>query len=83
MLIPYYGPLVLYLVSPARAKTRLAQMIEWMLGNSRKLEIWIGLAFGILFLVKGIGGLGQTLAHPTGRSHASRWRCTGVVEGRT
>jgi hypothetical protein len=57
MLIPYYGPVVLYVVSPARASARLGQMIEWMLGNSRALEIWIGLAFGAVFLAKGIGGL--------------------------
>jgi threonine/homoserine/homoserine lactone efflux protein len=57
MLIPYYGPLVLFLASPARASARLAQMIEWMMGHSRALEIWIGLAFGVIFLAKGIGGL--------------------------
>lgn len=57
MLIPYFGPVSLYLVSPARANARLGQMIEWMLGQMKALEIWIGLAFGVIFLVKGIGAL--------------------------
>jgi cadmium resistance protein CadD (predicted permease) len=57
MLIPYYAPVILYLVSPARANARLGQMIEWMLGHSKALEISIGLAFGAIFLVKGIGAL--------------------------
>jgi threonine/homoserine/homoserine lactone efflux protein len=57
MLIPYYAPMIIYLASPARANTLLGRMIEWMLGNSRALEIWIGLAFGAIFLAKGIGEL--------------------------
>jgi len=57
MLIPYYGPLVLYAASPARASARLAQMIEWMLAHSRTLEIGIGLLFGALFLAKGTSEL--------------------------
>ncbi len=57
MLIPYYAPLILYLASPARANARLGEMIGWMLSHSRTLEIWIGLAFGAIFLAKGIGAL--------------------------
>jgi threonine/homoserine/homoserine lactone efflux protein len=57
MLIPYYGPVILYVASPARASARLAEMIEWMLGHSRALEIWIGIAFGAIFLAKGIAAL--------------------------
>jgi threonine/homoserine/homoserine lactone efflux protein len=57
MLLPYYGPLIPYLRSPAAAKARLERMVEWMLSNSRRLEIWVGLIFGAVFLAKGLSAL--------------------------
>jgi hypothetical protein len=57
MLIPYWGPAALNAASPARAGPLLRRMSGWILGHSRPLEIWVGLLFGVAFLVKGIAGL--------------------------
>jgi threonine/homoserine/homoserine lactone efflux protein len=54
MLIPYYGPAVVYALSPARAGQGLRRMSEWLLGHSRGLEIVVGLGFGGAFLSKGL-----------------------------
>jgi threonine/homoserine/homoserine lactone efflux protein len=54
MLIPYYGPAILYAFSPERAGRVLGEMSEWLLGHSRGLEIVVGLGFGAIFLAKGI-----------------------------
>lgn len=58
MLIPYYAPVVVYMISPSRAGSGLRRMSDWILGHSKSLEIGVGLAFGIGFLWKGIQGLG-------------------------
>ncbi len=54
MLIPYYGPAVVYGLSPERSGRALARMSDWLLGHSRMLEIVVGLGFGIVFLAKGL-----------------------------
>jgi Sap, sulfolipid-1-addressing protein len=54
MLIPYYGPAVLVLVSPTRARDLLGQMVEWILANSRILEIVTCAILGPVFLIKGL-----------------------------
>ena len=57
MLIPYYGPGVLYACSPQRAGTALQRMSEWLLANARGLEIIVGIGYGSIFLWKGIAAL--------------------------
>jgi threonine/homoserine/homoserine lactone efflux protein len=57
MLIPYHLPLDMYLVSPAKAATSTRTMSEWLLGHARMLEIVVGLAFGVIFLWKGLAVL--------------------------
>jgi Sap, sulfolipid-1-addressing protein len=54
MLVPYYGPAVIYAVSPERSGKVLREMIEWLLGHSKGLEIVVGLGFGAVFLIKGL-----------------------------
>jgi small-conductance mechanosensitive channel len=54
MLVPYYGPALVYAVAPERSGPRLRGMSEWMLDRSRLLEIVVGLGFGAIFLAKGI-----------------------------
>jgi threonine/homoserine/homoserine lactone efflux protein len=54
MLIGYYGPAVVYLLSPARSARVLGRLTEWILQNSRYVEIVVGLGFGAVFLVKGL-----------------------------
>jgi threonine/homoserine/homoserine lactone efflux protein len=57
MLSVYYGPAVLYSVVPERAGPILRGMTEWILRNSRMVEIVIGLGFGAMFLYKGLSVL--------------------------
>jgi hypothetical protein len=58
MLIPYYAPAIVYMISPSGAGSGLRRMSNWILGHSKVLEIGVGLGFGIGFLWKGIQGLG-------------------------
>jgi hypothetical protein len=44
-------------VFPGRSRKVLVPMNDWLLGHLRPLEVVVGLAFGIGFLSKGIGGL--------------------------
>lgn len=57
MLIPYYVPAVMYAVAPQRAGKMLNEMTEWIVSNSRLVENVTGLAFGALFLWKGLAVL--------------------------
>ena len=54
MLSVYYVPVLLYLVDPKRAVPMLARLTEWIMGNSRMIEIVVGLGFGVYFLGKGL-----------------------------
>jgi hypothetical protein len=54
MLSVYYAPVVIYMLSPQRAVPLLGRMSEWIMGNSRMLEIVVGLGFGMYFLGKGL-----------------------------
>jgi threonine/homoserine/homoserine lactone efflux protein len=57
MLSVYYAPALIYALFPARAARLLEGMTAWILRNSRKIEIVVGLAFGVLFLWKGLSAL--------------------------
>lgn len=57
MLSVYYLPALVYGFSPAKAANWLGPMTKWILANSRKLEIWVGLGFGAMFLYKGLAVL--------------------------
>jgi hypothetical protein len=57
MLIPYYVPAAMYGISPQRAGKLLSGMTEWIVSNSRLVEIVTGLVFGALFLWKGLAVL--------------------------
>lgn len=54
MLSVYYVPALLYMFSPQRAIPLLGRTTEWIMANSRMLEIVVGLGFGAYFLVKGL-----------------------------
>lgn len=54
MLSVYYVPVVLYMLFPRRSGPWLKQMSEWIMANSRMLEIVVGIAFGVYFLAKGL-----------------------------
>lgn len=54
MLSVYYAPAVIYSLFPARASGWLERMSEWILANSRMLEIVVGIAFGVYFIAKGL-----------------------------
>ena len=54
MLSVYYVPVLLYLVDRKRAVPMLARLTEWIMGNSRTIEIVVGLGFGAYFLGKGL-----------------------------
>jgi len=58
MLIPYYGPALFYQLRPERARLMLTPMTEWLLAHSKPMEVTVGIGFGVVFLVKGIGALG-------------------------
>ena len=57
MLLPYYAPAVFYAIRPSAAKPALVTMTDWIVANSRMLEIVTGLGFGIIFAVKGYQAL--------------------------
>jgi hypothetical protein len=54
MLSVYYAPAVIYSLFPSRASDWLGRMSEWILANSRMLEIVVGIGFGVYFLLKGL-----------------------------
>ena len=54
MLSVYYAPALFYMFKPERAVPVLGRLTEWIMTNSRMIEIVIGLGFGALFLVKGL-----------------------------
>ena len=57
MLLPYYAPAVFYAIRPTAAKPALVKMTDWIVANSRMLEIVTGLGFGIIFAIKGYQAL--------------------------
>jgi threonine/homoserine/homoserine lactone efflux protein len=57
MLSVYYGPVLIYMIARERAVPLLGRMTEWIMANSRRLEIVVGLGFGIYFLAKGLAVL--------------------------
>jgi Sap, sulfolipid-1-addressing protein len=54
MLSVYYAPVLIYMVNPKRAVPLLARMTEWIMANSRMIEVVVGLGFGAYFLLKGL-----------------------------
>jgi Sap, sulfolipid-1-addressing protein len=54
MLSVYYVPVLIYMVNPKRAVPLLGRMTEWIMANSRKIEVVVGLTFGVYFLAKGL-----------------------------
>jgi len=57
MLSVYYLPIVAYMIDRKRAVPQLARMTEWIMANSRMIEIVVGLGFGAYFLAKGLAVL--------------------------
>jgi len=57
MLVVYYGPVVVYQLSPTRAMPKLRGMSEWIMGHARPLEIVTGGGLGAIFLWKGLAVL--------------------------
>ena len=57
VLLPYYVPLIMYLVAPKRSLTMLRGFSNWLLERSRVVEIVTGVGLGALFLWKGVAGL--------------------------
>jgi hypothetical protein len=57
MLVVYYGPVVVYQLSPTRALPMLRGMSEWIMGHARPLEIVTGGGLGVIFLWKGLAVL--------------------------
>jgi hypothetical protein len=57
MLIVYYGPALVYALVPGRSAALLGRMTDWIMGNSRAIEIVVGLGFGAYFLWKGLSAL--------------------------
>ena len=57
MLSVYYVPVLIYMIDRKRAVPLLARMTEWIMANSRMLEIVVGLGFGAYFLAKGLAVL--------------------------
>ncbi len=54
MLSVYYAPALVYMLVPDRAPAILGRVTEWIMTNSRKIEIVVGLGFGAIFLLKGL-----------------------------
>jgi hypothetical protein len=54
MLSVYYVPVLIYMVNPKRAVPLLGRLTEWIMANSRMIEVVVGLAFGVYFLAKGL-----------------------------
>ena len=57
MLSVYYVPVLIYMINRARAVPLLARMTEWIMANSRMIEVVVGLGFGVYFLAKGLAVL--------------------------
>ena len=57
MLSVYYLPVLIYMVDRERAVPLLGRLTEWIMTNSRRIEIVVGLGFGAYFLVKGLAVL--------------------------
>jgi threonine/homoserine/homoserine lactone efflux protein len=57
MLLPYHLPIDMYLVSPEKAGNTTRSMSAWLLDHARVLEIVVGVAFGVIFLWKGVSAL--------------------------
>jgi Sap, sulfolipid-1-addressing protein len=57
MLIVYYGPALVYVLVPGRSAVLLGRMTDWIVGNSRAIEVVVGLGFGAYFLWKGLSAL--------------------------
>ena len=57
MLSVYYLPVLIYMVDRERAVPLLGRLTEWIMANSRRIEIVVGLGFGAYFLVKGLAVL--------------------------
>jgi len=57
MLLPYYGPAVLFAIRPSSARPALVKMTDWIVSNARMLEIVTGFGFGIIFAIKGYQAL--------------------------
>lgn len=51
------APTVVYAIAPTRSAKLLGAMTEWIMANSRMVEIVTGLGFGALFPFKGLGAL--------------------------
>lgn len=56
-LLPYWLPVAIFVLAPARATPALGRMTEWILGNARMLELVCGFGFGAVFAVKGVTAL--------------------------
>jgi Sap, sulfolipid-1-addressing protein len=57
MLLPYWAPIAAFILARKRAVPALARMTEWILSNSRMLEIVCGFGFGVVFAFKGLVAL--------------------------
>ena len=57
MLSVYYVPVLAYVIDRKRAVPLLGRMTEWIMANSRMIEIAVGLGFGAYFLAKGLAVL--------------------------
>jgi threonine/homoserine/homoserine lactone efflux protein len=57
MLLPYHLPIDMFVVSRQKAGATTRAMSEWLLDHARILEIVVGLAFGVIFLWKGLAVL--------------------------
>jgi hypothetical protein len=54
MLSVYYVPVVFYMINPKRAVPLVGRVTAWIMGNSRMIEVVVGLGFGVYFLAKGL-----------------------------
>jgi threonine/homoserine/homoserine lactone efflux protein len=57
MLVPYWLPTGMYVVSRDKAGGWMRTMSAWLLDHSRGLEVGVGIGFGVVFLTKGISAL--------------------------
>jgi len=57
MLSVYYVPVLIYMIDRRQAVPLLGRMTEWIIANSRMLEMLVGLGFGVYFLAKGLAVL--------------------------
>jgi hypothetical protein len=49
VLTVYWMPIVIYMIDRKHAVPLLARMTQWIMANSRMLEIVVGLGFGVYF----------------------------------